>query len=122
MDVNAESFLKVSVRALRGGRLAMEDEFIVVGGGRLSAVFDGHGGGGVSQYLRDRLHVIISEKLHQQEKSLKSKGKFRGDLKRFWKRGDDSTECNALSGCYLKLGNAPGYCLSNEIYVVWIDY
>lgn len=97
MDVNAESFLKVSVRALRGGRLAMEDEFIVVGGGRLSAVFDGHGGGGVSQYLRDRLHVIISEKLHQQEKSLKSKGKFRGDLKRFWKRGDDSTECNALS-------------------------
>lgn len=71
----------------------MEDEFIVVGGGRFSAVFDGHGGGGVSQYLRDRLHVIISEKLNHQEKSLKSKGL----LKRFWKRGDDSTECNSLS-------------------------
>ncbi|KAL3808405.1 hypothetical protein ACHAXA_009846 [Cyclostephanos tholiformis] len=88
---------EVSVRALRGGRLAMEDEFIVVGGGRFSAIFDGHGGGGVSQYLRDRLHVIISEKLHQQEKSLRAKGKIRGELKRFWKRGDDITDDGALS-------------------------
>ena len=75
----------------------MEDEFIVVGGGRLSAIFDGHGGGGVSQYLRDRLHVIISEKLHQQEKSLMSKSKIRGERKRFWKRGDDIAEDSALS-------------------------
>lgn len=93
---------EVSVRALRGGRLSMEDEFVVASGGRLSAVFDGHGGGGVSQYLRDRLHVIISEQLQQQEKKLN--GKFRGDLKRFMfgkglqgkkntqSQGDDSTE------------------------------
>lgn len=74
---------EVSVRALRGGRLSMEDEFVVVSGGRLSAVFDGHGGGGVSQYLRDRLHVIISEQLQQQENAHKSNNKFRGDLKRF---------------------------------------
>mmetsp|Transcript_10398 Transcript_10398/g.18931 ORF Transcript_10398/g.18931 Transcript_10398/m.18931 type:complete len:596 (+) Transcript_10398:308-2095(+) len=74
---------EVSVRALRGGRLSMEDEFVVVNGGRLSAVFDGHGGGGVSQYLRDRLHVIIAEKLQQQEKSHKSNKKFRSEIKRF---------------------------------------
>ncbi len=73
---------KVSVRALRGGRLSMEDEFVVVSGGRLAAVFDGHGGGGVSQYLRDRLHVIISEQLHQQELSQRSKLRG-GDIKRF---------------------------------------
>ena len=54
----------------------MEDEFVVVSGGRLSAVFDGHGGGGVSQYLRDRLHVIITEQLDHQEKLLKSNRKF----------------------------------------------
>ena len=59
----------------------MEDEFIVVGGGRLSAVFDGHGGGGVSQYLRDHLHIIISEQLERQKKNLSRK--FRGDLKAF---------------------------------------
>ncbi|KAL7530641.1 hypothetical protein ACHAXR_003608 [Thalassiosira sp. AJA248-18] len=50
----------------------MEDEFVVVSGGRLSAVFDGHGGGGVSQYLRDRLHVIITEQLQHQETLQKS--------------------------------------------------
>lgn len=78
----------------------MEDEFVVASGGRLSAVFDGHGGGGVSQYLRDRLHIIISEQLKQQEKSQKS-NKY---LKRFMfgrglqgnkstqSQGDDSNE------------------------------
>ena len=48
----------------------MEDEFVVAWGGRLSAVFDGHGGGGVSRYLRDHLHVIVSDKLDQQRKNL----------------------------------------------------
>lgn len=65
----------------------MEDEFVVVNGGRLSAVFDGHGGGGVSQYLRDRLHVIITEQLQHQEKVQKSNSKFRGDLKRMFGMG-----------------------------------
>lgn len=68
------------MRALRGGRLSMEDEFVVVSGGRLSAVFDGHGGGGVSQYLRDRLHVVLAEQLQRQELA-RASGKFRGDLK-----------------------------------------
>ena len=61
----------------------MEDEFIVVAGGRFSAVFDGHGGGGVSQYLRDRLHVIISEKLLQQEMLVQSGGKLKKFIKSF---------------------------------------
>jgi len=114
---------EVSVRALRGGRLSMEDEFVVASGGRLSAVFDGHGGGGVSQYLRDRLHVIISEQLHQHEKSQNSNGKFRGDLKRFvfgkglqgkkhaQSQGDDSTEDTADTG--QSASRAKKYDISN---------
>jgi len=74
---------EVSVRALRGGRLSMEDEFVVVGGGRLSAVFDGHGGGGVSQYLRDHLHIIIADQLHYQTKQHAASKNFRSDLKSF---------------------------------------
>jgi len=74
---------EVSVRALRGGRLSMEDEFVVAAGGRMSAVFDGHGGGGVSQYLRDHLHLVVAEHLDHQEKNYKSNSMFRKDLKRF---------------------------------------
>ncbi|KAL7496778.1 hypothetical protein ACHAWT_004953 [Skeletonema menzelii] len=60
----------------------MEDEFVVAAGGRLSAVFDGHGGGGVSQYLRDHLHLVVAEHLDHQEKNYKSNSMFRSDLKR----------------------------------------
>lgn len=85
---------EVSVRALRGGRLSMEDEYVVVSGGRLSAVFDGHGGAGVSQYLRDRLHIILAEQLQRQEKAQNTKSKFRGDLKSlvFGKKKTDQSE------------------------------
>ena len=31
----------------------MEDEYFVADGGRFVAVFDGHGGGGVSQFLKN---------------------------------------------------------------------
>ena len=75
------------MRALRGGRLSMEDEFVVVSGGRLSAVFDGHGGGGVSQYLRDRLHVVLAEQLHRQERNRTLNKKFRGELKSYFGKG-----------------------------------
>ncbi|KAL7465978.1 hypothetical protein ACHAXS_006282 [Conticribra weissflogii] len=61
----------------------MEDEFVVVGGGRLSAVFDGHGGGGVSQYLRDRLHIIVADQLHYQTKLRAASNTFKHDLKSF---------------------------------------
>ena len=74
----------------------MEDEFIVVAGGRFSAVFDGHGGGGVSQYLRDRLHVIISEKLLQQETLVQSGGKLNNFMKSF-KTGGDATNSSVVN-------------------------
>jgi len=47
---------EVSVRALKGRRISMEDEYIVNDGGRFLAVFDGHGGNGVSRYLRETLY------------------------------------------------------------------
>ena len=39
----------------------MEDEFIVACGGRMSAVFDGHGGHTCAEFLRDNLHRMITE-------------------------------------------------------------
>jgi len=49
----------VSTRALRGGRLYMEDEYFVSKGGRFAGVFDGHGGRGVSSHLKENLHNKI---------------------------------------------------------------
>ena len=37
----------------------MEDEYFVADGGRFVAVFDGHGGGGVSQYLKNHLYDAV---------------------------------------------------------------
>jgi serine/threonine protein phosphatase PrpC len=47
---------QISVRALRGRRLQMEDEYTIHDGGKFVAVFDGHGGSGVSRYLRQCLY------------------------------------------------------------------
>lgn len=55
----------VSVRALKGNRLCMEDEYSIRDKGRFAAVFDGHGGGGVSTYLRQRLYDLIESHLKQ---------------------------------------------------------
>lgn len=49
----------VSVRAVRGGRLYMEDEYFVLKEGNFAAVFDGHGGNGVSLVLKERLYNKI---------------------------------------------------------------
>lgn len=57
----------VSIRALKGGRLSMEDEYFVGNGGRFVAVFDGHGGGGVSQFLRDKLYKVFGRHLRDAE-------------------------------------------------------
>jgi serine/threonine protein phosphatase PrpC len=54
---------QVSIQAIRGGRLTMEDEYFVTDGGRFAAVFDGHGGGGVSSLLRDRLYKLMNQHL-----------------------------------------------------------
>jgi len=53
----------VSVRALRGGRFHMEDEYFIGDNGRFVGVFDGHGGGGVSSYLREQLHAAFQKYL-----------------------------------------------------------
>jgi len=54
----------VSVRAVKGYRLCMEDEYCINNGGRFVAVFDGHGGGGVSTFLRDKLYSKITKHLN----------------------------------------------------------
>jgi len=54
----------VSVRAIKGYRLCMEDEYYINNGGRFVAVFDGHGGGGVSTFLRDKLYDKITKHLN----------------------------------------------------------
>jgi serine/threonine protein phosphatase PrpC len=41
----------------------MEDEYFVSNGGRFAAVFDGHGGGGVSSLLRDKLFKLMNQNL-----------------------------------------------------------
>jgi len=50
------SAYQYSVHALKGGRISMEDEYFIDADGRFVAVFDGHGGNGVSGYLRDYLY------------------------------------------------------------------
>ena len=43
----------------------MEDTFSVANGGHFAAVFDGHGGAGVSGMLRDHVHRLYSKALTQ---------------------------------------------------------
>jgi len=63
---NPDSY-EVSVRALKGGRISMEDEYFLSDEGRFAAVFDGHGGGGVSSYLRDRLYEKFQQHMRAYE-------------------------------------------------------
>ena len=43
----------------------MEDEYFVGDGGRFAAVFDGHGGGGVSGWLRSKLYTLLHKHLKE---------------------------------------------------------
>lgn len=43
----------------------MEDEYFIADGGRFVAVFDGHGGGGVSQFLKRNLYQEICKQLNE---------------------------------------------------------
>lgn len=43
----------------------MEDEYFVAEGGRFVAVFDGHGGGGVSQFLKHHLYDAVCHHLKE---------------------------------------------------------
>ncbi|KAL7561829.1 hypothetical protein ACA910_009669 [Epithemia clementina (nom. ined.)] len=55
----------LSVRAIRGRRLTMEDTYFVAPGGRFVAVFDGHGGPLVSSYLQQNLYRLVTKALRR---------------------------------------------------------
>jgi serine/threonine protein phosphatase PrpC len=57
--------LQVSIEAFQGRRETMEDEVVVSGGGRFVGVFDGHGGGDVSGYLKKHLYHLFLLHLEQ---------------------------------------------------------
>jgi serine/threonine protein phosphatase PrpC len=57
--------LQVSKSAEQGVRWTMEDTYTVANGGHFAAVFDGHGGSGVSGMLRDHVHRLYSKALYQ---------------------------------------------------------
>lgn len=58
-------FYQVSKSAEQGVRWTMEDTYTVANGGHFAAVFDGHGGSGVSGMLRDHVHRLYSKALYQ---------------------------------------------------------
>mmetsp|Transcript_3816 Transcript_3816/g.9104 ORF Transcript_3816/g.9104 Transcript_3816/m.9104 type:complete len:513 (+) Transcript_3816:505-2043(+) len=64
-DSIAENAYQVSKSAEQGVRWTMEDTFTVANGGHFAAVFDGHGGSGVSGMLRDHVHRLYSKALYQ---------------------------------------------------------
>jgi serine/threonine protein phosphatase PrpC len=56
----------------------MEDEYYISPGGRFTAVFDGHGGGGVSTWLRTKLYGLVCHYLketHWEEQTEETAGR-----------------------------------------------
>lgn len=49
--------------SIRGNRPYMEDEYFISEEGQFAAVFDGHGGSAVSQYLRQNLYAYVQAAL-----------------------------------------------------------
>jgi len=64
-DAMAKKPYQVSKSAEQGVRWTMEDTYTVANGGHFAAVFDGHGGSGVSGMLRDHVHRLYSKALYQ---------------------------------------------------------
>eukprot|EP00546_Thalassionema_frauenfeldii_P004393 CAMPEP_0178913308 /NCGR_PEP_ID=MMETSP0786-20121207/10767_1 /TAXON_ID=186022 /ORGANISM="Thalassionema frauenfeldii, Strain CCMP 1798" /LENGTH=442 /DNA_ID=CAMNT_0020586029 /DNA_START=101 /DNA_END=1426 /DNA_ORIENTATION=+ len=75
----------VSVRAIQGCRLYMEDEYVVGNGGRFVGVFDGHGGGDVSYFLAQNLHKHVKQQMYRQLK------------RKQWEEPDENKENKKLS-------------------------
>ncbi|CAI5716265.1 unnamed protein product [Peronospora destructor] len=73
----------VSTAAVRGDRAYMEDTSFVSSCKRFAAVYDGHGGAAVSQYLRDQLFSMIAPEVAQldQEILAEMKGESNGMIK-----------------------------------------
>ena len=57
--------LSYSAYSIQGERQYMEDEYFVEQNGKFAAVFDGHGGGSVSKYLRQNLYANFQAALPQ---------------------------------------------------------
>uniref|UniRef100_M4B3H9 PPM-type phosphatase domain-containing protein n=1 Tax=Hyaloperonospora arabidopsidis (strain Emoy2) TaxID=559515 RepID=M4B3H9_HYAAE len=70
----------VSSAAVRGDRAYMEDTSFVSSCNRFAAVYDGHGGAAVSQFLRDQLFSTIAPELARldQEVQVETKGAAKG--------------------------------------------
>jgi len=64
-DAIEKNSYQVSKSAEQGVRWTMEDTYTVANGGHFAAVFDGHGGSGVSGMLRDHVHRLYSKALYQ---------------------------------------------------------
>lgn len=60
----------VSTAAVRGDRAYMEDTSYVSSCKRFAAVYDGHGGSAVSQYLRTQLYSMLSPELAQLDQEI----------------------------------------------------
>jgi serine/threonine protein phosphatase PrpC len=56
---------------MHGGRLYMEDEYIVRDGGKFVGVFDGHGGSGVSRYLRTHIYAYFRQAWKRMQSEMK---------------------------------------------------
>jgi serine/threonine protein phosphatase PrpC len=50
----------------KGPRQYMEDEYFISDDGSFFAVYDGHGGGAVSEYLRKRLYQVVEDEIESQ--------------------------------------------------------
>ncbi|OQR98522.1 protein phosphatase [Achlya hypogyna] len=55
--------LLISSAEVRGDRATMEDAVFISPNNRFAAIFDGHGGAEVAQFLKERLYTCIAEKL-----------------------------------------------------------
>eukprot|EP00527_Entomoneis_sp_CCMP2396_P008410 CAMPEP_0198147752 /NCGR_PEP_ID=MMETSP1443-20131203/37579_1 /TAXON_ID=186043 /ORGANISM="Entomoneis sp., Strain CCMP2396" /LENGTH=413 /DNA_ID=CAMNT_0043812215 /DNA_START=238 /DNA_END=1479 /DNA_ORIENTATION=- len=88
----------LSARAVRGQRLYMEDTYFVGPGGRFAAVFDGHGGSGVSSYLRDSLYPLAMQELKRKQ----------------WEESDEIEELVTASASAVEERSTPHYSTNSR--------
>lgn len=86
----SENSYQVSKSSEQGVRWTMEDTFTVGNGGHFAAVFDGHGGAGVSGMLRDHVFRLYSKALTQRH----SEEAHKSELEKMEVDDDDVDESN----------------------------
>jgi len=92
-DAIAKNPFQVSKSAEQGVRWTMEDTHSVANGGHFAAVFDGHGGSGVSGMLRDHVHRLYSKALYQRHGEETQQSALK-ETQVDDKNEADSTSCN----------------------------